>query len=431
MSEPAPSAAVGKIVARLIAPMVFLVFLSSLDRVNVSFAALKMNADLGMSNSAYATGVSLFFIGYLIFQAPSLWLLQRYGARRWIGWTVLIWGLIATAMAFVQSKEQFYGLRVLLGFAEAGFGPGSAWCCTRWVPRRYLTGAISKTTLAIPISVIVGGPLSTWLMGLDYPGGFAGWRMMFLLEGLPTVILGLAAFWWFIDKPSEARWLSAGEKAWLEGEIGRDRGAIEASREAVRPGALLTSARVWGAAFCWFGTLVGAYGVIYWLPLVVKELSGATDLAVGFLSAIPWIGVGAGMLIGGAISDRKGERHLSVALPVIGSGIAMAAAAFAGADVAGLALLTLAGFGFGAAQGAFWGLPTSFLTGAALTTGVALINTIGSTGGLVGPKVFGWLREQSGGFTAPVLAMAGLLIAGGLVVLAMRAARPAPEPANA
>lgn len=420
MANPVGDRAVGKIIARLIAPMVFLVFLSSLDRVNVSFAALRMNADLGLSKDAYATGVSLFFIGYLLFQGPSLWLLDKIGARRWIGWTVLIWGVIAAAMAFVQTKEHFYGLRVLLGFAEAGFGPGSAYCCTRWVPRRYLTGAISKTTLAIPISVIIGGPLSTWLMTLTGPFEFGGWRLMFLAEGLPTVILGLASFWWFIDRPAQAKWLNDEEKAWLETEIAADRAAVDTALGTVKLGSLLLSGRVWAAALCWFATLVGAYGVIYWLPLVVKELSGVSDIGVGFLSAIPWIGVGAGMLTGGWLSDKSDDRRRLLVIACLGSGAAMAAAAFAGADWGGLALLTLAGFGFGAAQGAFWGLPTSFLSGAALTAGVALINTIGSTGGLVGPKVFGWLREETGSFTAPVLGMAGLLVVGGLAVLLIR-----------
>jgi len=334
------------------------------------------------------------------------------------------WGLVATAMAFIQDQTQFYVLRVLLGIFEAGFGPGSAYCCTRWVPRRFLTGAISKTTLAIPISVIIGGPLSTSLMTWGAHSQFDGWRVMFFIEGAVTVLFGLLAFWWFIDRPGQARWLTGEEKAWLEGEIAKDRAAVEAKKEAVPLSRLLASPRVWGAAFTWFSTLVGAYGLIYWLPLVVKELSGVSDLSVGFLAAIPWIGVGAGMLTGGSISDRRGERYFSVAVPAFLSGLAMAGAAFAGGGFLGLALLTLAGFLFGAAQGAFWGVPTGFLTGGALTAGVALINTIGSTGGLVGPKAFGWIREQTGGVTVPVLAMAGLLVLGAVTVLLIR---PRPE----
>jgi ACS family tartrate transporter-like MFS transporter len=418
-----------KIIARMVLPLVFLIFLSSLDRVNVSFAQLRMGEALDLSPSAYGLGVSLFFIGYLLFQAPSLWLLDRVGARLWIAATVFCWGLIATAMTFVETKTHFYILRVLLGFAEAGFAPGIALTCSRWLPRRHLTATISKTTLAIPISVIVGGPLSTWLMSISNPLGMDGWRWMFLAEGLPTVILGVLALFWFIDTPAGAKWLTPDERAVLEAEIAAERAAIDAKGNAVPVGALLRSVRVWAAAFCWFATLVGAYGVIYWLPLVVKELSGASDIQVGFLSALPWIGVGLGMLIGGALSDRAGERYFHVALPAIFAGAGMAAAAYAGHSWAALALLTLAGFGYGASQGAFWGLPTGFLTGAAASTGVAFINTIGSSGGLVGPQVFGWLREETGGFTIPVLAMAALLVAGGLAVLAIRPrAAPALAP---
>jgi MFS family permease len=421
--------AVRQVLLRMITPMIFLLFLSSLDRVNVSFAALRMNADIGLSAAAYATGVSIFFVGYLLFQAPSLWLLDRIGARLWIGICVVGWGLVATAMAFIQDATQFYVLRVLLGIFEAGFGPGSAYCCTRWVPRRYLTGAISKTTLAIPISVIIGGPLSTSLMTWGAASQFDGWRVMFFIEGAVTVLMGLFAFWWFIDRPGQAKWLSQDEKDWLEGEIAADRAAVEKRKDAVPLKRLISSPRVWGAAFTWFSTLVGAYGMIYWLPLVVKELSGVSDLSVGFLTAIPWIGVGAGMLTGGAISDRRDERYWSVAVPAFLAGLAMAAAAFSGGGLLALMTLTLAGFCFGAAQGAFWGVPTGFLTGGALTAGVALINTIGSTGGLVGPKAFGWIREATGGFTAPVLAMAALLILGAVTVIAIRPkAEPIPAP---
>ena len=421
-----------KIISRMVLPLVFLIFLSSLDRVNVSFAQLRMNTALDLSPGAYGLGVSLFFIGYLLFQAPSLWLLDRIGARLWIAGTVFAWGLVATAMTFVETKTHFYVLRVLLGFAEAGFAPGIALTCTRWLPRRHLTATISKTTLAIPISVIIGGPLSTWLMSISNPLGMKGWRWMFLAEGVPTLILGVLALFWFIDTPANAKWLTTSERDALQVEIAGECAAIDTGGDAVPVGALLASVRVWAAAFCWFATLVGAYGVIYWLPLVTKELSGASDVQIGLLSAVPWIGVGLGMLIGGALSDRTGERYFHVALPAIFSGAAMAAAAYAGHSWPALALLTLSGFGFGASQGAFWGLPTGFLAGAAASTGVAVINTIGSSGGLVGPQVFGWLRELTGGFTIPVLAMAGLLVAGGVAVLAIRprtasALAPAPS----
>lgn len=410
-----------KIIWRLIWPMILLIILSSLDRVNISFAQLKMNDALGLSPSAYATGVSLFFVTYLIFQAPCLWVLERIGPRRWIAGCVIGWGIVATLMTWVQTPGQFYGLRLALGVFESGFAPGVAYCCSRWLPRRYLTGAISQTTLAIPISVIIGAPLSTTLMTIANPLGMEGWRFMFLAEGGFTVLAGLAAAFWFINRPDDARWLTPAEQAAINTELAEERAAIDARPGALPVRALLGSIRVWASAFVWFSTLVGAYGMIYWLPAIVKSLSGATDIQVGFLSAIPFVGLGAGMLTGGFVSDKTGQRYLTAGVPAIVAGGFMAAAALAGGhDVIDMALLTLSAFFFGVTQGCFWGVPTSFLTGGAVATGIAVINTLGSTGGLVGPKVFGWMRESSGGFTAPVLAMAALLVAGGLAVLAIR-----------
>lgn len=409
-----------KILWRMIIPLVALIFLSSLDRVNVSFAALRMNEALEFSQETYGTGVAVFFIGYLLFQTPALIALERFGARWWIAACVVGWGVVAVAMAFIQNAWQFYTLRVLLGVFEAGFAPGVAYCCSQWLPRRYITGAISKTTLAIPISVIVGGPLSTWLMETTNPLGMEGWRFMFMVEGLPTVILGLLAPIWFINSPRDAKWLTPGEREALASELAAERAAMEAKPEAVPLRALLATPKVWISAFCWFSTLIGAYGVIYWLPLVIQEISDANPIEIGFLNAIPWIGVGAGMLIGGWSSDRTQERYLHVAVPAICAGIAMAAAAFAGPNWIALALLTLSGFFFGAAQGAFWGVPTSFLAGGALSVGIAFINTMGSTGGFIGPRVFPILREAGGSYVLPVGAMAALLVLGGLAMLAIR-----------
>jgi ACS family tartrate transporter-like MFS transporter len=415
---PTPEAASGarRIILRLIWPMILLIVLSSLDRVNVSFAQLRMNDALHMSADAYGTGVSLFFVTYLIFQAPCLWLLERIGARIWITVSVVGWGVVAASMAAVHTPGQFYGLRLLLGVFEAGFAPGIAFCCNQWLPRRYLAGAVARTTLAIPASVIIGGPLSTTLMSIANPLGMEGWRFMFLTEGAFTVLMGLLAWLWVIDKPGEAAFLTPGEREAIQRELAVERAAIDAQPRALPIRALLGSLRLWGVAFLWFASLVGSYGMIYWLPAIVKSLSGATDIQVGFLNAIPFIGLGAGMLAGGALADHTGERYLTCAIPSIISGVVMAGAAlWGGADWTSLGLLTLAAFFYGMTQGCFWGLPTSFLTGGAVATGIAIVNTIGSSGGLVGPKMFGLMREQTHGFQAPVLAMAALLAAGGIV----------------
>ena len=412
-----------RIVFRIVAPLAFLEVLNSLDRVNVSFAALRMNADIGLSAEAYGLGAGLFFIGYLLFQVPSGMLLRAAGARAWLFFTVLAWGVIASAMAFVENRNQFYILRILLGFAEAGFAPGIVFYIGLWLPERYRAGGISITMMAIPLSVVIGGPLSGLLLG-THVAGLAGWRFMFLAEGLPTLLLALTVPFLFVDGPEQARWLSVDDKQWIGA-----RAARKADRSAHLRQAFGDSA-VWMLAVIWFCTLTGAYGIIFWLPLAVKQISGSGELATGMITALPWVCVGAGMVLNARHSDRKDEREWHIALGGLLAAGGLAAAASLSSPVGSLICLCIAGLGLGGAQGVFWAAALARLK-SRTPAEVMLINMVGSSGGLVGPYLVGFIRSHTGSFAAPVYGMAGLLLIMTLLAAALpRMGVSAPENAG-
>jgi ACS family tartrate transporter-like MFS transporter len=418
-----------RISLRLVAPLTFLTFLNSLDRVNVSFAALQMNADLGLDPQTYGFGVGIFFFSYLLFQFPHTFVLRRIGPRRWLFAAVLFWGTVATCMAFIQNATQFHALRFLLGVAESGFAPGIIYYMSQWMPRRFRAWAIAGSMLAIPISVVVGGPLSGWLMTLHNPLGLPGWRWMFLVEGLPTVAAAFVALRYFVDSPAQASWLNREQQAWLAAELERDRASASEGQGPIAFGQLLQSVRVWASAGVWFSLMCGAYGIIFWLPMMIKQMSAASDFDVGVLSALPWVAVGAGMLVNAWHSDRTQERYFHIGMPALLAAAGLLLSASIEPGWAALGWLVVAGFGLGSAQGAFWALPTSFL-GSSAGTGITLINIVGSSGGLIAPPVIGWIRAQTGSFSAAIYALAGVLIAGALLLLVVRRSNGTPRSAR-
>jgi ACS family tartrate transporter-like MFS transporter len=412
-----------KLTIYLVAPLTFLTFLNSIDRVNVSFAALQMNRELGLSPEQYGFGVSLFFIGYLACSFPHTALLKRFGARRWIFCAVLFWGIVSTALAWTSSAAHFYVLRVLLGIAESGFAPGIVYIMSQWMPQRLRAWSIAGSMLAVPLSVIFGAPLSGWLLTAQTGWAWSGWRFMFLVEGTVTVLVALAAPLWFVNEPASARWLDADEKRWLTQELERER--RERPPVPARSfAAVLRLPPLWAAAGVWFSLMSGAYGIIYWLPQVIKQLSGLNDLEVSVLSSLPWVGLGAGMLINAWHSDLTGERHWHVALASVLAAAGLSGAAAFGTSWPALACLTIGAFGLGAAQGAFWPLPTALLDRAVAASGLTLITVLGSAGGLIAPPLIGFARARSGSFGLPVVLLAGLLCLGALLVPLIRAARP-------
>ena len=403
-----------KIRWRLAIPTILFMLLSSLDRVNISFAALKMNAELGFTPTQYGFGAGILFVGFLAGQYPSILLLQRIGMRRWLGGCAILWGSCAGGMAFIDSHLQFYTLRVLLGFAEGGLAPGIVLYLSQFATERERATTFATPMLAIPLSIIIGGPVSGWLMGTSF-AGLSSWRWMFLAEALPTILLGFAAFFYFPDRPGEARWLSGDEKDWLA------RNAANTSAKAQRNDwSVLARPIVWTSALLWFCLLSGAYGIMFWLPQMVKQMTALTPFEIGLVNALPWIGVAIGIYANSAHSDRTGERFWHVGLPAaVTAGAILAAAAF-GPGLPGLIALFVAGLGLGAAQGAFWALPTSLFTPATFAVGAVAINIAGSGGGLVIPHLMGYLREQSGGFGGPTLLIAFMLAAATLLVLLIR-----------
>jgi ACS family tartrate transporter-like MFS transporter len=406
-----------KVMARVVWPLTFLIILSSLDRVNVSFAALRMNADLGLDPKAYGFGVGIFFVGYLLFQLPSAAVLRRIGPRWWIAGSVIGWGTMATLMAAIQTPLHFYVLRFLLGVFESGFAPGVVWYVSQWLPQQYRARAIAGTMLAIPTSVIIGGPLSGGLMSLD-TGGIASWRVMFAIEGLVTVLAGIVAIFWFVDRPAQAKWLSNDERERMEAVVASE---IAAARQP--SGRLLDALKdpiLWLSAGVWFVLITGANAIIFWLPIAIKTLGRTDPFEIGVLSALPWIGIGAGMIWNARHSDRSGERYNHLIWPMLGAAVAfLVAALFTHNGPLALAALVIGGFGLGGAQSVFWTVPTKFL-GARNPGAIAAINLCGNGSSTVMPIAIGAIVSSTGSVTVPVYALAATLLFGALLIAPLR-----------
>jgi MFS family permease len=400
---------------RLAAPTILFMFLSSLDRVNISFAALQMNSELGLSPSQYGLASGLVFVGFLAGQFPSVLFLQRIGFHRWLSLMAVIWGSAATSLAFVQSAHELYALRVIVGFAEGGLAPGIVLYLSQFATERQRASTFATPMLAIPISIIFGGPISGWLLDMSAPGGLASWRWMFLAEGVPTVLLGIAAYFYFPDTPQNARWIKPEEQAWLA-----TNSANRASEKKTNDWSVLFSPIVLASSCLWFCLLAGAYGIIFWLPQMVSQMTGLSAFQNGLVNALPWIGVGLGIYFNSAHSDRTGERFWHVGLPAAITGTAVIAANFAGAGPFGLLLLFIAGIGLGSAQGAFWALPTSLFGPNTMALGVVTINIVGTSGGIIIPHAIGRVREATGGFNEAALMVGAILLLAGVIVLAIR-----------
>jgi ACS family tartrate transporter-like MFS transporter len=394
-----------KVMVRLALPTILFMLLSSLDRVNISFAALQMNKDLGFTPTQYGFGAGILFLGFLAGQFPSVLLLQRIGMRRWMALCAVMWACCAAGIAFVRSPPEFYVLRVLLGFAEGGLAPGIVLYLSQFATERERATTFALPMLAIPLSLVIGSPLSGWLMSMAAPLGLPSWRWMLIAEALPAMALGAAAWFYFPDRPEEARWLSAEQQGWLQRHA--------ANRE--RPGQrndwrILREPMIWASALLWFCLLSGAYGIMFWLPQMIRQMSGLTPLQIGFVNALPWLGAMIGTYYNSKHSDKTGERYLHISVPAVLSALAMLCALLLGPGIAGLMMLFLAGLGLGAAQGAFWALPTSALQPATFAVAAVAINVAGSSGGLVIPHWVGYVREQTGGFTGPTMLIAGILL---------------------
>ncbi|WP_434616657.1 MFS transporter [Arthrobacter sp. A5] len=440
-SHPVPAADVAmrkrvmrKVAWRLSPFLGLLYFINYLDRTNIAFAAPHgMNAALGFTASTFGLASGLFFVGYLLLEVPSNLALHKFGARRWIARIMVSWGIIATIMTWVPNAGTMYVLRFLLGVAEAGFFPGIILYLTFWFPKRERARAVALFMLAVPLSSAIGSPLSAWLIttGHQVFGGLDGWRFMFLVEGLPAIIVGVICWFYLTDRPADAKWLDGDERAWLSREMDAE-DAQTAKRYHVTLKQALTQGRIWALAFVYFGIVYGLYAIGFFLPTIIagfkKEFH--TDFSVlqqGFIVAIPYVFGCFSMYFWARHGDKTGERVWHVALPTIVGGIAIPIALYLSSPVAAMIAITVCTMGICAALPTFWPLPTMFLSGAAAAAGVALINSIGNTAGFIGPYVTGWLADITGTQQAGMWAVGLAMVAAGVVVLILKAAPKADD----
>jgi MFS family permease len=363
----------------------------------------------------FGAGAGIFFVGYILFEIPSNLALQRFGARIWIARIMISWGLIAAAMALVHSETSFYVMRFLLGVAEAGFFPGIILYLTYWFPARERARIVSLFMAAVPLATVIGGPVSGALLELHGLGGLKGWHWLFIVEGLPAVLLGVVALKFLDDRPEDASWLSKKERQALAATLAAEAKATRKIGYAGL-GQALTRPRVLVLGLLYFCLVVGLYGIGFWMPQLIQTF-GLAPLKIGFLTAIPYLFAAIAMVIWGWHSDRTGERTWHVALPLFLAALAFAWSAYTGPLSLTMVALTLATLGIYAAIGTFWSLPTAILTGTGAAAGLALVNSMGNLGGLAGPSIVGVIRQATGSFTAALLFLAGALLLAALIAL--------------
>lgn len=424
MTESTPDLAkstMATVTRRLLPFLLVLYIVSWLDRANVSFAALQMNVDLGFSAAVYGFGAGIFFIGYGLFEIPSNLVMVKVGPRQWIARIMITWGLISASMMFIQGERSFYVMRFLLGVAEAGFLPGIIYYLSQWFPSAERARAVSWFMMAIPLSIVIGGPLSGVLMEMNGILGLRGWQWMYLVEGLPAVVLGFVVLGYLTDTPAEARWLAPAQRQWLERRI-QEEHAQTTARHRVSLAQALVHPTVWKLALIMCTIQTGSYGLTLWVPQIVKGWSKLGNLQVGLISALPYAAAAAGMVLIGISSDRRDERFLHIVIPTAVGAMGFVAAAYLASPVAGLLALTVAAVGDYGTRGPFWALPGRFLAGDAAAGGIALINTLGAFGGFIGPYLVGYLKNLTGSFESGLLVLAFLLLLGAVGTLRLRGA---------
>jgi MFS transporter, ACS family, tartrate transporter len=398
-------------------PFLFLLYVVAyLDRINVGFAALQMKAQLGFSNSVYGLGAGIFFLGYFLFQVPANLTLERVGARRWISALMICWGIISGCMFLVHSVASFYSLRFLLGAAEAGFFPGVIFYLRSWFPASARAGVVALFMTAGPVSGVIGGPISGLLLDWNHRGGLAGWQWMFLLEAVPAILLGFAAWFFLADNPGRAPWLSPPEKSWLLQTLDGEASSASVT-SAGHPGPWFVNARLWGFALVYFGLNTCTYGIGLWLPTALHSLTGLSNFLLGLLSTVPYLAAAILMVLIGAHSDRTGERRWHITVSAFAGGIALVVSGFSPGIAISVFCFAIALSASSSMAGPFWAMASGSFTAAAAARSIALINAIGNLGSGFGPYWIGHLRDTTGSFRAGLLTVAALLTLAGLIVL--------------
>ena len=416
---------VRKITLRLV-PFLFLLYIIAyLDRINVGFAALQMQGQLGFNDNVYGNGAGAFFLGYFFFQVPSNLILQRVGAKRWICILMMTWGVISACMMFVRTEWGFYSMRFLLGLAEAGFFPGVIFYLKTWFPADARARTVAWFMTAGTLSAVVGGPISGALLRVHNPHGLAGWQYMFLMEGIPAVIMGGIVLIYLTDKPEAAHWLSGDQRSWLIGTLEREQVGV-ADETSASTLSVAANPNVWLLALTYFGLNTCSYGMSLFLPKMIQNVSRLNTFQIGLLTAIPYLVATASMVLIGFSSDRSGERKLHTGLSALVAASCLVAAAYSTSLIPMLAIMTVAAASQWAMLGPFWAMPSSMLRGTAAATGIAFINSLGNLGGFFGPKVLGKLGFQTG-----LLIVAVTLGIGGCAALMVKLRQTPTDSVNA
>jgi ACS family tartrate transporter-like MFS transporter len=395
--------AMRKVYLRILPFAILTYFFCYLDRINVGFASLTMNKDIGLDAAWYGMAAGAFFWGYVLFEVPSNIILEKVGARIWIARIMITWGIISGCTAFAVGPYSFTAIRFLLGLAEAGLFPGFVLYFTYWFPDRHRARITSGFTLALPIAVASGAPVSTALLGLDGLFGLRGWQCMYIIEAIPTVLVGVCVFFYLTDRPSEARWLSVEERDWLASRMTHERRQIEAHhgsgvlRAFYDPKVVLLSLN-------YIGIVTASLGMLLFVPQILKDL-GVSNMQVGWLTMIPYIAGAISMVFCGWLSDRIGDRRWSLFTTCVISTIGLVIAGLTIGTWWSLAGITIAAVGFYGTKGPFWSMPTMFLTGAAAATGIAWINSLGNLGGFFGPSLVGWAKSLTGSYAGGLYAL--------------------------
>jgi MFS transporter, ACS family, tartrate transporter len=417
-------------VARRLLPFLFLLYLVAfLDRMNVGAAALQMPGDLGFSDRVVGLGAGIFFVGYLVLQIPGALIAERWSARRWIGRIMVLWGILTMLMAFIHTAREFYIVRFLVGAAEAGFFPAVVVYLSHWFRSADRAKALAGFYAAMPLSYVIGSPVAGVLLGLSWLG-LRGWRWLFILEGVPAILLGLFALGYLTDWPRQANWLRRQEREWIATELDREKKA----KKDVR------SFSVWQAlchrdvillTFCYFFAVTGNYGIAFWLPTILKRLSGLSDLKVTLLAALPYLAGFLTQQLNGWHSDRRGERRWHAAVPALLSGLSLFLAITFGSNLAlSIIFFTMVGAAYYAFHPAFWAVPTEFLSESAAAASIGLINSVGNLGGFVGPLILGYLVTRMKSFSVGLWYLVGSFFISGILMLAVGAVRRHFVPEN-
>ncbi|CDR17489.1 MFS transporter [Streptomyces iranensis] len=405
-----------KVVRRIVPFLVLCYVASYLDRVNVGFAKLQMSDDLGFSEAAYGLGAGLFFIGYFILEVPSNLMLQRVGARAWIARIMISWGLVSAAFMFVTNEATFYVLRFLLGAAEAGFYPGVILYCTYWFPSHRRARVIAMFMSAIPVAGIFGNPLSGWIMdSFQGVNGWQGWQWMFLLEAVPALLVGVVTLFYLDDGVQDAKWLTDEEKAVVERAVADD-SAHRTVHGRVRDA--FSEPRVWLMCLIYFCFVMGQYALTFWMPTFVESTGIEGNVAIGVLSAVPFVAALVAMNLFGRSADKRRERRWHLVIPSLMGAVGFSlSAVWNGSTALSLIALSVAAAGVLTCAPLFWSLPTAFLGGTAAAAGLAIINSVGNLAGFVSPYMIGALKDTTGSASIPMYVLAFTLVVGAAAVL--------------